>query len=246
MPSVNSRELLKQYALRELGAPVIQINVDDTQLEDRIDEALTYFQEYHTDGTEKIYLSYQITSADITNKYIPVPDSIFGVSRIIPIQSGSSIKNIFDIQYQLRLNDLPNLTSTDIVYFSNSMNNLALLDHVLHGQDLIRFNRFKNRIELDVTWGLDIIEGQFIVLDTYKAMDTTTYSRVWGNPWLKKYTTALFKRQWGANAKKYSGMQLPGGIMLDGQKIYDEAIEEIKQLEEELIDQSAPLEFFTG
>lgn len=246
MISVDSKEKLKQYCLRELGAPVIQINVEDSQLEDRIGEALEYFREYHTDGTEKMYLKHQITAEDIENKWVPVSPLVYGITRIIPLNSGTSSRSIFDIQYQLRLNDLFNLTSTSMVYYTTAMQHLATLDHVLNGHQLIRFNRFQDKLYLDAKWGSSIVEGQYIVLETYRALDPEEYNRTWANPWLKKYVTALFKRQWAVNVKKFSGMQLPGGVVINGKELYSEAIEEIKELERELVENSSPLEFFSG
>lgn len=244
--AVMSREQLKQYCLRELGAPVVKINVADEQLDDRMIEALEYFREYHSDGVERIYLKHQITADDITNQYIPLNDLIYGISRVIPLSSGRSANNIFDIQYQLRLNDLFNLTSVSMIYYTTAMEHLSTLDFLLNGQQIIDFNRFKNKLELYTKWGQTLVEGQYIIVEAYRAMDPDEYMRIWANPWLKKYTTALFKRQWGANIKRYSGMQLPGGVTIDGQRIYDEAIEEIKELEEELIGKAATLSFFVG
>lgn len=243
---VASREELKQYALRELGAPVIRINVADVQLEDRLDEAFEKFREYHTDGTEKIYLKHLITADDVTNKWIPVSDLVYGITRIIPLSSGTSLNNIFDIQYQMRLNDLFNLTSTSMIYYTTAMSHLALLDHVLNGHSLIRFNRFKNKLELDVKWGQTLVEGMYIILETYRALDPEEYVRIYSNPWLKKYVTALFKRQWGANTSKFSGLQLPGGVTIDGKTLYQDAINEIRELEKELDDMAPPLEWFVG
>lgn len=246
MIQVTSRELLKQYCLRELGAPVIQINVEDTQLEDRIGEAIEYFREYHMDGTEKVYLKHKITAEDIANRWIPVSDLVYGITRIIPLNSGTSMNSIFDIQYQMRLNDLYNLTSTSMIYYTTAMQHLSLLDHVLNGHQLIRFNRFQNKLELDAKWGYSILENQYLIIEAYRALDPEEYNRTYSNPWLKKYVTALFKRQWGANLLKFSGMALPGGVVIDGDKLYRQAIDEIKELEKELEDKAAPLEFFAG
>lgn len=246
MPPVSSREELKQYCLRELGAPLIKINVADEQLEDRLDEGIEYFREYHSDGVEKMYLKHEVTAEDITNKYLPVSDLVYGITRVIPLSSGRSSSNIFDVQYQLRLHDLYNLSSTSLIYYTTAMEHLATLNHVLNGHQLIRFNRFKNKLELDAKWGSSIVEGQYIIIEAYRALDPEEYTRTYSNPWLKKYVTALFKRQWGANLSKFSNMQLPGGVMIDGKSIYREALDEITELEKDLTENSAPLEFFTG
>lgn len=245
--AVSSRQGLIDYSLRALGAPVIEINVAEEQIEDRVDEALEFWNINHWDGSERTYYAYKVTQTDITNKYIPLPDHVFGVARVFPIRGAqTAAKNIFDLQYQLRLNDLYDLTSTSIIYFTSVMSHLSLLDHFLNGHVLYRFNRLQNRIHLDVDWKNDIAVDDWVLIDCYKAMDPASFPRVWGEPWLKHYVTALIKKQWGANLKKFSGLQLPGGVSLDGDSIYNEGVNEANALEEELIGKSAPLEFFAG
>lgn len=245
--AVNSRETLKQYCLRALGAPVLEINVDDDQLEDRIDEALEFFRLYHYDGIEKVYLKHKIIQTDIDNKYIPMSPLVYGVSRVLPITSGAaSSKNIFDLQYQLRLNDLYDLTSTSIIYYSTVMSHLSMLDLMLNGHIMYRFNRYQDRLHLDINWDYDVKVDEYVIVECYRAMDFDTYTRIWSEPWLKHYTTALFKKAWAVNLKKFSGMQLPGGVTIDGQAMYEEAQSEIKDLEDELINKSAPLDWFLG
>lgn len=245
--AVNSRQSLKEYCLRALGAPVLEINVDDDQLEDRIDEALEFFRLYHYDGIEKVYLKHQITQEDKDNRYIPMSDLVYGVERVLPITSGAaSSKNIFDLQYQLRLNDLYDLTSTSVIYYSTVMSHLSMLDLMLNGHIIWRFNRFQDRLHLDINWEQHADVGQWIIVECYRAMDPTVYTRLWSEPWLKHYVTALFKKAWATNLKKFSGMQLPGGVTIDGNAMYDEAQTEIKDLEDELMNKSAPLDFFLG
>jgi hypothetical protein len=317
--AVASREQLKQYALRALGAPVLEINVDDDQLEDRLDEALDYWRLYHYEGIEQIYMKHQIRASEITlltpnagdfqiadkirgitsgaiaevtrengrestgasllvknvvgnfvanetitndngvtstfssillgeydNRYIEVPDLVYGITKIMSIGQASSSRNIFDLQYQLRLNDLYDLTSTSIIYFKTVMSHLALLDFELNGHTSFRFNRTQNRLYLDINWQQDVQFGDYIIIQGYRALDPTTWSKVWNEPWLKHYVTALFKKQWATNLKKFQGIQLPGGVTLDGDKLYDEANTEIKELEDELQSKSAPLDFFMG
>lgn len=247
--AVGSRDQLKQYCLRELGAPVLEINVDDDQLEDRIDDALEKFFIYHHEGTEKFYLKHQITEQDKTNKYIPLQDAIYGVTRVFPTggsgASGSS-RNMFDMQYQLRLHDLYDLTSTSIIYYEMVRGHLALLDMILNGHTLYRFNRLQNRLHLDINWETDVAVGEYMLVECYRALDPATFTRVWNEPWLKHFTTALFKRQWGTNLKKFQGLQLPGGVVIDGDRLYQEAVQEMKELEDDLINKAAPLEFFLG
>jgi len=320
--AVGSREDLKQYALRALGAPVLEINVDEDQLEDRLDEALEYWRQYHSDGVEQIYMKHQIRASEMTLttsvagnfvlaeivtgstsgakaevvretsrvsagtlllvkkvvgtfvagetitgsasgttavlgttpitlreydlKYIQIPDLVYGVTKILSIGQASSSKNIFDLQYQLRLNDLYDLTSTSIIYYKTVMGQLALLDLELNGHQLFRFNRRQSRLYLDLNWETDVILGDYIIAQGYRALDPTEFSKVWNESWLKHYVTALFKKQWATNIKKFSGIQLPGGVTLDGDKLYDEAVNEIKELEDSLATKSAPLDFFIG
>jgi hypothetical protein len=246
--ATTTRDGLKEYCLRALGAPVLEINVDDDQLEDRIDEALETWRIYHHEGTEKVYLKHQITADDVTNRYIPTNDLVYGVSRVFPIRGavGGDQKSIFDIQYQLRLHDLYDLTSTSIIYYTQVMQHLQLLDHILNGHTLYRFNRVQNRVYLDINWAQDIAVGEYVLVECYRALDPTQFSGVWNQPWLKHYVTALFKKQWGTNLKKFQGLQLPGGVTLDGDSIYKEAVEELKELDDDLKFKSAPLEFFVG
>ena len=180
------------------------------------------------------------------NKYITVPDYVYGVTKVLNIGQASSSKNIFDLQYQLRLNDLYDLTATSIVYYKTVMGHLAMLDLELNGHPLYRFNRLQNKLSLDVNWSTDVIVGDYILIQGYRAVDPSTFTKVFNEPWLKHYVTALFKRQWAVNIKKFSGLQLPGGVTLDGDKLYAEATKEIDDLENELRTKSAPLEFFLG
>jgi len=315
-----SRESLKQYCLRELGAPVIEINVDDDQLEDRIDQALDYWRLYHYEGVEQVYLKCQIKASRLTlisnnanlynledrihgvtsgatatvtrentvassgntliiknvvgafqdgeaitngtvtstlasnplvlgeydKKYIDIDDSVYGITKVQSIGQTSSSKNIFDLQYQLRLNDLYDLTSTSIIYYKTVMSHLALLDLELNGHTLYRFNRLQNRLYLDINWQTDVSFGDYIIVYAYRALDPNSFTKVWNENWIKRYTTAQFKRQWGTNMKKFGGLQLPGGVVLNGKETYDEAMAEIQTLEDELQNKSAPLEFFLG
>lgn len=316
---VSTRVGLKEYALRDLGAPVLEINVDDDQLEDRLDEALDYWRLYHYEGVEQIYLKQQIRASEIVlttsvaanfnlaeiitgatsgataevcressrvstgtlllvrnitgtftageaitgsaghnattvsitlreydNRYVEIPDYVWGVTKILSAGQASSSKNIFDLQYQLRLNDLYDLTSTSLIYYKTVMSHLALLDLELNGHQGFRYNRLNNRLYLDANWATDFILGDYIIVQSYRAMDPTTWSKVYNEPWLKHYVTALFKRQWATNLKKFSGIQLPGGVTLDGDKLYSEAMEEIDKLEQDLMAKSAPLDFFMG
>lgn len=242
-----TREQFIDYCLRSLGAPVIEINVDQDQVEDRVDDAIEYFRLYHYDGIEKLYLKHVITSEDLANRYITIPETIYGIEKVFPIASGTSTtKSIFDLQYQMRLNDLYDLTSTSVIYYSQVMQHLALLDFLLNGKPIFRFNRLSQKLYLDISWGDTLVVGSYILLGCYRALDPSSVSKIWSDPWLKHYASALIKKQWGSNLKKFDGMQLPGGITIDGKTIWNEASDEIKMLENELMTKSAPLDFYIG
>ncbi len=245
--AVTTRIGLIEYCLRALGEPVVEINIDEQQVEDRVDEAIEYFRQYHFDGIEKVYLKHNITQQNIDNKYIEVPDLIYGITKVYPVASGTSTsKSIFDLQYQLRLNDLYDLTSTSVMYYTQVMSHLALLDLTLNGHPLYRFNRLSNKLYIDTVWSEKMQVGNYLLVECYRAMDPTTAPRMYGDTWIKHYTTALIKKQWAVNLKKFSGMQLPGGVSIDGPALYAEAVQEIKDLEDEMMNKSAPLEWFMG
>lgn len=245
--AVTTRQQLIDYCLRALGEPVVEINIDDQQIEDRVDEAIEYFRQYHYDGIEKIYLKHQITETDVTNKYITLPDLIYGITRVFPIASGTSTsKSIFDLQYQLRLNDLYDLTSTSVIYYSQVMSHLALLDLTLNGHPLCRFNRLNGKLYIEASWVEEMLPGNYVLVECYRAMDPAEAPKVYNESWLKHYLTALIKKQWAVNIKKFSGLQLPGGVTIDGDRLYQEATDEIGELEDDMLNKSAPMGFFLG
>ena len=245
--AVTTRIGLIDYCRRALGEPVVELNIDDQQVEDRVDEAIEYFRQYHYDGVEKIYLKHQVTQDDIDQKSIPIPDLVYGVTRVFNVAAGTSTsKSIFDLQYQLRLNDLYDLTSTSVIYYSMVMSHLALLDSTLNGHPLYRFNRLGGRLYIDKDWGQVVAPNTYILIECYRAMDPEVATKMYNESWLKHYTTALIKKQWATNLKKFSGMQLPGGVTIDGNQLYQEALQEIKELEDDLLNKSAPLEFMMG
>jgi len=225
-----TREQFKDWCLRDLGHPVIEINVDDDQVEDRIDEALQYFRDFHFDGVERWYLPHQITEEDIQNRYISVSDDIIGITRIFSISS-STVRNMFDLQYQIRLNDLTLLTTGSIVYFTQMQQHLRLLDMTFNGEQPVRFNRHTGKVYIDMSWD-KVAVGQYIILEGFIVLDTDTYVKVWSDRMLKRYATALINKKWVNNMKKFSGMQLPGGITMNGQQIFEEAVNEIKEIEQ--------------
>jgi len=234
-PRPGTRAQLKDWCLRRLGFPVIEINVDDDQVEDRIDEALQYFQDFHFDGVERWYLKHQVSSTDITNEYIPITnDAVIGINRIFPVSSTNASVNMFDLRYQLRLHELYDFTSTSYVNYVLTQQHIRTLDMLFAGENPIRFNRHNRKLYLDWNWTGDITAGEYIIIEGFIILDPDTYTNVYNDRMLKRYATALIKRQWGSNLKKFSGMSLPGGVNINGQQIYDEAVQEIKELEEEI------------
>jgi hypothetical protein len=225
-----TREQLKDWCLRQLGHPVININVDDDQVDDRIDEAFQYFRDFHFDGVERWYLPHQLDATDITNKYISVPDNIIGVTRIFSLGSSSVVRNMFDLQYQMRLNDMTLLTTGSIVYFTQMQQHLRLLEMTFSGEQPVRFNRHTSKLYIDMDWG-KVAAGDYLMVEAFIVIDPDAYTKVYNDRMLKKLATAYIKKQWGNNMKKYGGMQLVGGIALNGQQIHDEAVQEILDLE---------------
>jgi len=243
MSSPVTREQLKDYALRKLGFPVIDINVDDDQLEDRIDDALQKFRDYHYDGTEEVYLAHQITAGDVSNTYIQLSDNIVGISRILPISSGSISSsssqgfNIFDINYQLRLNDFYNLLSSSYTYYVIAREHLAMLDLIVTGEIPFSFNKKLNKVTLFLDFAGRLAVNDYVVFQATQIVNPDTYAKVYNDTWVKSYTTALFKMQWGNNLNKYTNYTLPGGLVVNGDRIYNDAIQEIDRLNERLRDE---------
>ena len=254
MPSISNREDFKQYCLRRLGFPVIELNLDDDQIEDRIDDALQYWQDYHFDGTQKVYYIKAIDQNDITNKYLDLTEAkdasnnaldIIGVTRIFPVQDSQASISMFDLRYQLRLNELYDFTSASYINYTLTMQHLRSLELLFSGEVPIRFQRHMQRLYIDWAWGKsEAPVGTVVIAEAYANIDPSIYQKVWNDRWLKEYATALIKRTWGNNLKKFSGIQLPGGVTLNGDKIYDEAVGEIEKLETEMqTEYGAPLEW---
>lgn len=242
----SSREQLKDWCLRQLGWPVIDINVDDDQVEDRIDEALQYFQDFHFDGVEKWYTKHQITAEDKVNGWIPITENIIGVTRIFPISSSNATVNMFDLRYQLRLHELYDFTSTSYINYTLTMQHLRTLEMLFSGEIPVRFNRHTDRLYIDVNWE-QMNVGEYFIVEGYIIIDPETYTDVYNDRMLKRLATQYIKRQWGANLSKFAGMQLPGGITLNGPQIYAEADQEIKMLEQEIrATYEAPPAFIMG
>lgn len=229
-----SRAEFTEFCLRKLGKPVIEINVDEDQVGDRIDEALRYYWDYHFDGSEKTYYKKIIDQTDIDNKYITMPENIIGVVNIFDLGSALGLNNLFNIRYQIALNDLYTLTSVSMVPYYMAMNHVQFLEQMLVGKQPLRYNRHTDKLYIDMSWD-QIAVGNYLIVEAYEVVDPATYTDAWGDRWLGRYAACLIKQQWGQNMKKFRGMKLPGGIEFNGQQIYDEATAEREQLEKEMI-----------
>ena len=269
---ITTRETMKQYCLRALGKPVIEINVEDDQVEDRIDEALQYFAQYHYDGVERMYLKHVVTAADITRarsdetlstvtdtadstvtsvwtegkNYIPLPSSVMSVVNVFPFTDKAAL-NLFDVRYQLRSNDLYDFSSTSIIHYDMTLRHLDLLDHILVGERPVRYNMHKNRLYIDMDWANDVSAGDYLVIECHRKLNPSTFTDIFDDMFLKKYTIQLIKRQWGANLIKFQGVAMLGGVQLNGEQLYTQAQEEINKLEEQIqLSYELPPQYMVG
>lgn len=246
--TVTSRTTLIEYCLRKLGAPVLEINVDDDQISDRIDDALQFYQEYHFDSMIKVYHQYVVTATDIANQYITVPDYITFVQRILPVSSMTTSSSMFSVQYQFAMSDLyPFTAKNSVSEYEMLMSKLSLLDMSFGSAEGIRYNRKMDRLYVDIKWGDEIKAGEYLVIEAHRIVDPSTYPQVYNDMFLKKYATALIMKQWGQNIIKFEGMQLPGGVTMNGRQIFDTAVQEIQQLEADMENKyQEPVDFFVG
>jgi hypothetical protein len=317
MSTPRTRVEFRDYCLRRLGWPVIDINVDDDQIDDRIDDALQFFHDYHYDGTEKLYMKHRITQEDIDRRWIYCPEPVAFVTGILRFDDSSSSINMFDLRYQLRLHDLYDFTSVSYVSYEITMQHISTLNLLFSGTPQFRFNRKQNKIFLDIDWSRDVFPGEYVIVECYRKLmpdiinltgtvtldntsktvvgtgtkfdaeivendfvdfngqslqvrkinsptelelvyePTTSGSNitmtiagntdVWNDRFLKQYATAKIKYQWGTNLSKFAGIQLPGGVTLDGPRIMEEARAELEKIEEEMYQMgSLPSEIFIG
>ena len=263
MAQPSTRQELVDYCLRKLGAPVLEINVADEQIDDLVDDAVQFFQERHFDGVYPTFLKYQLTQDDIdrgratgisgvgiastsvvgsgttfnyyeNGNYLQVPDFVIGVNKIFKFEGSNSISSgMFGIKYQLFLNDIYYWGSTELLTYAMTKTYLEDIDFLLTTQKQIRFNKRQDRLYLDIDWA-SAYAGDFIVIDCYRMMNPNDYSQVWNDSFLKKYLTSLIKRQWGQNLIKFQGVKLPGGVELNGRQIYDDGQKEIDDLMEKM------------
>ena len=261
-----SRTDLINYAKRQLGAPVLEINVADEQVDDLVDDALQFFHERHFDGVIQTFLKYKITQDDVdrgrgrggnnpigivtttatssidgsdvtfsfeeNSNYLQVPPSVIGINKIFQFDGSNTVtNNMFSVKYQLFLNDIYYWGSTEILTYAMTKRYLEDIDFALNTQKQVRFNQRQDRLYLDIDWG-EVTKDDYIVIDCYRLIDPNDYSRVWNDSFLKRYVTALIKRQWGQNLIKFQGVKLPGGIELNGRQIYDDAEKELENIRE--------------
>ena len=246
MATPTSKAELKEYCLRRLGKPVIEINIDDDQMDDRIDEAILFYQDYHFDGTLKTFLKHQVTETDKTNEYITVGNDFIGIINIFDIGDATSTNNLFNVRYQIALNDLYDLSRYDLVPFFMNFQNIRFIEEMLVGKQPLRYNRHQNRLHIDMDWG-KVTADDYIIAEGYQKINPDTYTDVYNDRWLQRYVTCLFKIQWGSNLTKFVGMQLPGGVQFNGEQILQQGLDEKQRLEDELISSySLPVHDMTG
>ena len=262
MAKPSTRQELIEYCLRRLGAPVLEINVDDDQIDDLVDDALQYFNERHFDGVERMYLKYKITQEDIdrgsakntdgvgiitttgtspigtfnfyeSSNYIQVPDSVIGIEKVFKFDTSSISGGMFSIKYQLFLNDLYYFNSVELLQYAMVKSYLEDIDFLLTTDKQIRFNKRQNRMYLDIDWGAQTV-GNYLVIDCYRILDPNDFTKVYNDSFLKQYLTSLIKRQWGQNLIKFRGVKLPGGIELNGREFYDDAQRELDDLKQRM------------
>ena len=268
MAQPSSRQGLIDYCLRQLGAPVLEINVDDDQIDDLVDDAIQYFNERHFDGVEKMYLKYKITQDDIdrgiaaespgstttdsitgvgvvntsatdtqgnvfnfyeNSNYIQVPDSVIGVEKIFKFDTSSISGSMYSIKYQLFLNDLYYFNSVELLQYSMVKSYLEDIDFLLTTDAQIRFNKRQDRLYLDIDWGAQTV-GDFLILECYRALDPAQFIQIYNDSFMKRYLTALIKRQWGRNLSKFKGVKLPGGVEMNGGEILQQAEAELSDI----------------
>jgi len=263
MAQPSSREGLIDYAKRQLGFPVLEINVADEQFQDLLDDAIQIYQERHYDGIARMYLKYKITQDDIdrgqarggdstlgittttttstvglsttfdleeNNNYIQMPPSVIGVNQIFKVRSDTVYDGLFNIRYQLFLNDLYAFGSIDLLQYSMVQTKLEDITFLLNPNVRYRFNIRQDRLYIDIDWGAAVNVGDYLVIDCFRILDPDDFTKVYNDQFLKRYFTALCKKQWGMNLIKFQGVQLPGGIQLNGRQIYDDGVKELDEI----------------
>lgn len=238
-----SREEFKDYILRKIGAPVIQINVSDEQVEDRVDEAISFWRDYHYNGSQLVYLKHVLTEEDVERGYVKLPERLLGISKIFDIDTSISTgTGIFNVQYQFVLNNLTDITGYSIQNYWMTMSHLEFLQEWLVGRPLIRYNKHINKLYIDAGKA-SLRAGSYIIIEAYDIIDPDEYSDVWADRWLQNYASVLVREQWGLNLTKFSNMQLVGGVSFNGEQILADARQERQTMEEDAIRSLQPLTY---
>ena len=243
------RDELIQYCLRKLGSPVVMVNITPEQMEDCIDDTLQQYSNYHYNGTERKWLKFTITPQNIADQYITMPSLVKSVVRVLPFSSSMGTDIQFTNMWQYRAEALrPLLNGGDgsMVHYELAMQNLNLIDDIFANRPPVGFTSNQNRLYLSYDWDRFIPNESTIVVECHMTIDPEEFPKIYNEPWIKRYATALMKKQWGNNLKKFQGVQLPGGITLDGKTIFDEAIDELEKLSEDLKASEQVLGFFVG
>lgn len=266
MAKPSSRQGLIDYCLRRLGAPVLEINVDDDQIDDLVDDALQYFNERHFDGVEKVYLKHKITEEEINRgqgrsidnpvgiitstatstvglsttfnfeedgSFLQIPDSIIGINGIFKLDSSSLSTGMFNVAYQIFLNDVYNFTSIELLQYTMTKQYLETINWIVSPDKAIRFNKRQNRLYVDMNWGATAVDD-YIIIDCYRILNPNDFPNVWNDSFLKMYLTSLIKKQWGQNMMKFQGVKLPGGVELNGRQMYEDAIRELEDIKQRM------------
>jgi len=243
MAAPTTRDEFKDYILRKLGQPVIQVNVSDEQVEDRVDEAVSFWRDYHYNGSQLVYLKHELTADDVANKYITLPSGLLGIQGIFRFNSNVATgQGMFNVSYQFVLNNLTDLTSYNVQNYYMTMQHIEFMQEVLVGRIPIRYNKHVNKLYIDADEAT-LIEGNYIIVEAYDVINPSDYPDVWGDRWLQNYAAVLVKENWGSNLTKFSNMQLVGGVSFNGEQILQEAREERQRMEEEAIGSLQPLTY---
>lgn len=231
MAKPTTRNELKEYGLRKLGKPVISINIDASQVDDAVDDALEFVAEYHYDFRERTYLAIQVTQQDITNGYLTLPEGVQDVFSVTNYQNNLDAgDSLFSVKYQLRLNDMFNISSMSLQYYFASMQYIALLDDILNPDIRYEFNRYVGRLYLNFNWKEEIAAGTFVIVEVSRNTDMTEPSTLWGHWVMRDVFTEMLRIRWGDNLSKFAEIQLPGGVTLNGERIVQEGKERLEQL----------------
>ncbi len=272
MAQPNTRQGLIDYGKRQLGYPVLEINIADEQYDDLIDDAIQKFQDRHMDGVELVYMKHKVTSdfidtiqatnqdggttslgittttsasVDITGigtttfsfvenqNFIQIPEPVIGIEKVWKVDSRAISSNMFNVTYQIFLNEIYYFSSMELLSYTQTKRWLEDIDFILHPDKQIRFNRRQSRLYIDADYS-SMKEDDYIIIQCWRMLDPNDYTKVYNDPFLKKYFTGLLKKQWGQNLMKFKGTKLPGGVELNGREIYDEGVKDLEKLEERM------------